>query len=234
MNKQGRFGFLAVIFLIIVIILLIFIGVKYTGNVPSEPDSDGDGLSDIEEKRLGTDPFNKNTDGDRYPDGKEIELGLDPKKPNSAKISYVKINPKENYHEWVLIRNSAKIAGVLIACGSGNLGACASTSVSVFNKIDSIIDETIYTSSGEFILTNVGDDHTNFINFDIIYSIGDEILKVEPKHSEKVNPNERVIAPYIYEFKIKDIKHVFWDMIFNRKKIDVKIDENSLDYETYG
>jgi hypothetical protein len=41
-------------------------------------DSDGDGLSDDEERRLGTDPLNPDTDGDGYPDGLEIALGSDP------------------------------------------------------------------------------------------------------------------------------------------------------------
>lgn len=34
-----------------------------------ERDSDGDGLTDIEEQRLGTDPLNPDTDGDGIPDG---------------------------------------------------------------------------------------------------------------------------------------------------------------------
>ena len=36
-----------------------------------DTDDDGDGLSDIEEKRLGTDPLNPDTDGDGIPDGKD-------------------------------------------------------------------------------------------------------------------------------------------------------------------
>jgi outer membrane protein OmpA-like peptidoglycan-associated protein len=35
-------------------------------------DSDGDGLTDAEEARLGTDPFNPDTDGDRLTDGQEV------------------------------------------------------------------------------------------------------------------------------------------------------------------
>jgi YD repeat-containing protein len=46
-------------------------------------DSDGDGLTDEEERRLGTDPFNGDTDGDGYPDGLEIALGSDPLDPTS-------------------------------------------------------------------------------------------------------------------------------------------------------
>jgi YD repeat-containing protein len=46
-------------------------------------DSDGDGLTDEEERRLGTNPFDPDTDGDGYPDGLEIALGSDPLDPSS-------------------------------------------------------------------------------------------------------------------------------------------------------
>jgi hypothetical protein len=46
-------------------------------------DSDGDGLSDDEERRIGTAPFNPDTDGDGYPDGLEVALGSNPLDPLS-------------------------------------------------------------------------------------------------------------------------------------------------------
>jgi YD repeat-containing protein len=46
-------------------------------------DSDGDGLTDEDERRLRTDPFNPDTDGDGYPDGLEVALGSNPLDPNS-------------------------------------------------------------------------------------------------------------------------------------------------------
>jgi YD repeat-containing protein len=60
-----------------------------TGGPASTPqaatsiDSDGDGLTDEQERRLGTDPFNPDTDGDGYPDGLEVALGSNPLDPNS-------------------------------------------------------------------------------------------------------------------------------------------------------
>jgi YD repeat-containing protein len=47
-------------------------------------DSDGDGLTDEEELRLGTDPFNPDTDGDGFPDGLEVALGSNPLDANSV------------------------------------------------------------------------------------------------------------------------------------------------------
>lgn len=51
-------------------------------------DSDGDGLSNEEERLYGTDPFNKDTDGDGYSDGVEVKGGYDPlKKAPGDKIA---------------------------------------------------------------------------------------------------------------------------------------------------
>jgi YD repeat-containing protein len=47
-------------------------------------DSDGDGLTDEEEMRLGTDPFNPDSDGDGFPDGLEVALGSNPLDANSV------------------------------------------------------------------------------------------------------------------------------------------------------
>ncbi len=52
-------------------------------------DSDNDGISDLEEIRLGTDPFNPDSDGDGFLDGTEVMLGFSPLKPSGTdKISY--------------------------------------------------------------------------------------------------------------------------------------------------
>lgn len=49
-------------------------------------DSDGDGLSDVWELRIGTDPNNPDTDGDGVPDGQEVADGTDPLDPGSFLI----------------------------------------------------------------------------------------------------------------------------------------------------
>ncbi len=43
-------------------------------------DSDGDGLTNAEERIYGTDPYNPDTDGDGYSDGIEVRSGYDPLK----------------------------------------------------------------------------------------------------------------------------------------------------------
>ena len=46
-------------------------------------DSDGDGLTDVEERSLNTDPFNPDSDNDGVEDGDEVELGSDPNDADS-------------------------------------------------------------------------------------------------------------------------------------------------------
>ena len=41
-------------------------------------DSDGDGLSDLREKAMGTDRLNPDSDGDGFADGVEVTSGFDP------------------------------------------------------------------------------------------------------------------------------------------------------------
>lgn len=59
------------------------------GTDPNNPDTDGDGLTDSEEVRLGTDPLLEDTDNDGLLDGQEIDrnnvrlLGTDPKNPDT-------------------------------------------------------------------------------------------------------------------------------------------------------
>jgi len=54
---------------------------KTEGEAPQ--DSDQDGLSDEQEKELGTDPNNWDTDGDGLGDAEEIKYGFDPLKKDS-------------------------------------------------------------------------------------------------------------------------------------------------------
>src|SRR3989338_7812390 len=53
------------------------------GTATEVPDSDGDGLTDVEEGTLGTDPNNPDTDGDGISDGDEVVAGTDPLTPDN-------------------------------------------------------------------------------------------------------------------------------------------------------
>ncbi|RLE58636.1 MAG: hypothetical protein DRJ32_06075, partial [Thermoprotei archaeon] len=60
-------------------------------------DSDGDGLKDVVENRLGTNPFRADTDGDNLNDKFEVENGLDPLKPNPVYAYLLERGKVEEY-----------------------------------------------------------------------------------------------------------------------------------------
>ncbi len=53
----------------------------FSGEGDDAKDSDGDGLTDKEELKLGTDPYLADTDGDGYNDKLEVDTGHDPLNP---------------------------------------------------------------------------------------------------------------------------------------------------------
>ena len=56
---------------------------KY-GTDPDKEDTDGDGLTDLQEVLLGTDPLNTDSDRDGHSDAEEVEAGTDPLDPEST------------------------------------------------------------------------------------------------------------------------------------------------------
>lgn len=232
-NPKKSQNWIVFLLIIIIVLMLIILWPAFKGDsvgrVAKTPvDSDGDGLSDEEEKRLGTNPSNPNTDGDRYRDGQDpLPLVV-----NSANIVFEKINEQGNYHGDVILKNGVKIAAALIVCSSGNLGTCAKTSGLIFSNIGSILEEVIYTSSGTFVFTNIGNDHTNYLNFYIVYSLEGETLDIVPFEKGKLDSNRVVNVPYSYNLKIKKIRYVLWDLLVKQRNIDVEI--KNLNYERFG
>jgi hypothetical protein len=53
-------------------------GAGGSGGASGPLDTDGDGISDLDEERLGTDPLHADSDSDGIPDKAELEAGLDP------------------------------------------------------------------------------------------------------------------------------------------------------------
>ena len=54
------------------------------GTIDENLDTDGDGITDVEEANLGTDPNSVDSDGDGYEDGWEVAEGTDPSNAESV------------------------------------------------------------------------------------------------------------------------------------------------------
>jgi hypothetical protein len=83
------------------------------GTDPNNPDSDGDGISDGDELRLGTDPNNPDSDGDGISDGEEVKVGTDPSKKNQPTPTA----PVLNVEGIEILGDKAKLDGKLYGIG---------------------------------------------------------------------------------------------------------------------
>jgi len=112
-------------------------------------DSDQDGLSDEEEKTLGTNPANPDTDGDSYSDGVEVSSGYDPLKPAPGdkiipeKISTTSINKSSAFSDKKnLTEELAKKASVLPSSESGDFSL-----VDIQDLVEEVIDGNLSQDS---------------------------------------------------------------------------------------
>ncbi|MDD5489054.1 MAG: hypothetical protein PHP25_00025 [Candidatus Moranbacteria bacterium] len=89
-------------------------------------DSDQDGLTDQEEKMIGTDPLNPDTDGDGYSDGKEVSSGYNPLKaaPGDQIVAETNLSASQDTSNGNAAVQNPTASGA--ASGSGSLSGASS------------------------------------------------------------------------------------------------------------
>ena len=125
-------------------------------------DSDKDGLSDEEEKKIGTNPQKADTDGDGFLDGQELKDGYDPLRPapgdklgnsNSNDNTRTILSANSNSNVNSNVNTNGNSGGILIASSanqervqSGDQGQTQAQTVSSKNYTDEVakkVDEII-------------------------------------------------------------------------------------------
>jgi len=167
-NKKADSGH--AILILIVFFLAVFFGwFALTGKISLGEDTDGDGLSDEKERKIGTNITNPNTDGDRYLDGED----KNPLKINSANI---KISLTEKDWDW---------SSVIV------------NAISLFLKVGSLSSETVIADTHvKILIENLGDDYTSYVNYDLIYEIAGQDLRKLPTRAGSLGIGEERTLSY--------------------------------------
>lgn len=192
-------------------------------------DSDNDGLTDIEEKEIGTNSNLYDTDGDTWSDYKEYkEIGTNPLKKNSDEDRY-----DDNEDPEPLIKNTAQISietsnqmwnwdyvnlGILVMTfgGSGALNP----------------DMVIAEPSTNVIINNYGTDYSSYFNFNLVFKVSSEEVGRKSVSLTKIDVGESIIKTYQESIILRDVP----DLLINLVKegtSDWSISTENLEYEKY-
>ena len=205
------------------------LGYDCRNNVCMAIDSDGDGLSDIEERNigtnpqlfdtdgdtlsdyqeyvnLGTNPLNKNTDGDRYNDNED----RNPLKVNTAEIEIQIISQK-------IEPNIQNIGLILITGGSAAL-------------LD--FEMELYSTEVVVGFSNIGSDYSSYLKYDVELKIGEEIIDRKRVNFGRVNAGS-VLSEYVsFSTTIGDVPSQVFNLIIQQSEPRVVI--RNVDYERFS
>jgi hypothetical protein len=148
------------------------------GTDREKPDTDDDGIKDRDEIDRGTDPSGRNTDGDRLDDGVDAE----PTVKNVAFVRVIssKLSIEEDYSAMV---------GVILGPIVGNI-----------NPNTEAARVTI-----DLVFENIGDDFTSFVKFDGTFKVdGKEVKKIKTEIG-KLNIGQKLTKHFSYSVKVSDI-----------------------------
>ncbi|MFA7277691.1 MAG: hypothetical protein WC101_01730, partial [Candidatus Gracilibacteria bacterium] len=95
-------------------------------DISGTKDTDDDGLSDLEESRIGTRPDMADTDGDKFSDGEELDRGTNPLKfdaPNvEIELGITNLRTGMKMAESPLVKGSSKANGTVIIYAKNEIG----------------------------------------------------------------------------------------------------------------
>jgi len=166
-------------------------------------DSDEDGLKDINEIEIGTNPNNPNSDRDRYNDG----VDSNPLSLNSANIN---IAFTSKSWDW----KYGNIALTFIGGG-------------IINP-----DLVIAEPKASIIVTNVGNDYTNFVDFNIIFKISNTLISQKTVHINKFNVGDTFQETYIQPITAGEVPDLLINLIKEGTN-DWGIETQNLNYEKF-
>lgn len=195
-------------------------------NICKPIDSDKDGLSDIEEKQLGTNPQLFDTDGDTLSDYKETkDMRTNPLKMNTdgdryndnldnepLQINSALINLQINSMNW-----NWKYGNIILAFIGGSL----------VNP-----DLTIAEPTTSISIKNVGDDYTDYVTYDIYFKVSNVLLATKNVQLARIDSNEENLQVYMNPITAGDVPDLLINAIM-QQTTDWKIETGNLDYEKF-
>lgn len=177
---------------------------KQLGTNPQLYDTDGDTLSDYQEvKVLDTNPLNPNTDGDRYNDN----LDSEPTIKNTADISVDIINKEFNI-QWITL-------GIAIVGGG-------------------IVNPSMVIAKPSIALgiTNQGTDYSSYLGYDVVVYVSGKELKRVHQTAGRIDKNYNNNIVSNFEIKSEDVPNILISAITNKNaQWDARVE--NIDYEKF-
>ena len=189
-------------------------------------DSDGDGLTNIEEKNIGTNPQLYDTDGDTLSDYQEYKIkGTNPLKENTDNDRY-----KDNEDPNPKTINSALInIEFLSSSWNWNIGNII---ISIMGGAILSPDMEIAKPTASVKISNIGTDYTNYVNFNVIFKISNIVISTQQVNLPKLSVGTYRIETYTQPIKAGDIPTLLINMV-QQQTSDWKIEIGNLDYEKF-
>jgi ribosomal protein L40E len=175
------------------------------GTNPRLSDTDSDGLTDyIEVKEKGSNPLLANTDGDRYNDG----VDPSPLKPNSAVLSLA-IERREKEIDVMTVTEIATPIATFATVTGLTGGATASAwpiLLAVLNSLK-VLDKPLYTNHVTVSVRNVGDDYTAWFEYKIKVYSGNDLIKTVPsgRKQVRVDASQTYSDSMDFDILVKDV-----------------------------